>query len=205
MSPLEELVSRGRAPLGPPVGVDLGGGLPAELADLLAHTNGFTAFDAGVQVFRAGSEGLGPELATWNAHEAWRYAYGKLTDGLYFFGQDLFGVQFAFEEGRRVSTFDPETGARTTIGACLDEWADWLLAAPDERGVRSFAKRWQDKHGALTHDERLLPRKFFVLGGEYHEENLVVEDAVTCMRVRGPIARQIHALPDGAPISLRTS
>jgi hypothetical protein len=204
MAPLEELVSRGRSPLGPPVSVDLGTGLAGELAALLARTNGFTVFNAGIHVFHAGDEGLGPELGAWNADQTWKYTYGPLTDGLYFFAQDLFGVQFAIEDGRRVSTFDPETGERTTIGASLDDWADWLLAAPDERGAYSFATRWQDTHGPLGHDERLLPRVFFVLGGGYDDDNLLVRDAVTGMRVRGPIARQIHALPDGASISLQT-
>ncbi|MFI7680345.1 hypothetical protein [Actinophytocola sp. NPDC049390] len=113
-------------------------------------------------------------------------------------------MQFAIEDSRRVSTFDPETGERATVGASLDDWADWLLAASDERGARSFATRWQDTHGALGHDERLLPRTFFVLGGGYDEDNLTVEDAVTSMRVRGPFAQQIHALPDGVPIRFDT-
>ena len=204
MTPIEELVSLGRSPLGPPMLVDLGTGLFGELAALLAHTNGFTVFNAGIQVFHAGDEGLGPELGTWNLDETWRYTYGPLTDGLYFFAQDLFGVQFAIEDRRRVSRFDPETGDRTTIGASLDDWADWLLAAPEERGARSFAKRWQDTHGPLGHDKRLVPRTFFVLGGGYDEDNLIVKDAVTCMRVRGPIARQVHDLPDGVPIRVDT-
>lgn len=202
MTPLSRLVSRGRSPLGPPVAVDLGTGLAGELSALLAHTNGFTVFDAGIQVFHAGEEGLGPELGVWNAADTWKHTYGPLTDGLYFFAQDLFGVQFAIEDGRRVCTFDPETGDRLPVAASLDDWAEWLLAAPDERGVRSFAKHWQDRHGALGHDERLLPRTLFVLGGEYEEDNLVVQDAVTCMRVRGPFARQLHDLPDGIPIRL---
>lgn len=203
-APLERLLRRGRAPLGPPVTVDLGPGLFAELAALLERANGFTVFDAGVQVFHAGGGGLGPALETWNADVTWKDGYGRLADGLYCFGQDLFGVQFAIEDGRRVSVFDPETGDRTTIGASLDDWADWLLADPDVRGARSFARRWQDIYGALGHDERLLPRTLFVLGGEYTDANLVVEDSVTCMRVRGPIARRIHDLPDGVPIRLQT-
>jgi hypothetical protein len=162
-------------------------------------------FNAGVQLFRAGDEGLGPELGAWNADETWKDTYGPLTDGLYFFAQDLFGVQFAIEDDRRVSTFDPETGDRTTIGASLDDWAEWLLAEPDERGARSFAKQWQDTHGALGHDQRLLPRTFFVLGGDYADDNLMAADAVTAMRVRGPIAQQVHDRPDGAALRITTT
>lgn len=200
MSALATLLERSRTPLGPPVEVDLGGGLPGELAALLSATNGFAVFNYGVQVFHAGPDGLGPELSVWNDDATWKHTYGRLADGLLCFGQDLFGVQFAIEGGRRVSTFDPETGERQTVGECLDDWADWLLFKPDERGTRSFATGWQDHHGPLGHDERLLPRTLFVLGGEYTEDNLVVSDAAEAMRVRGPIAKQLHDLPDGAAV-----
>lgn len=203
MSALGTLVERGQAPLGPPVALDLGGGLPGELAALLSATNGFAVFNYGVQVFHSGPGGLGPELGAWNDDATWKYTYGGLADGLLCFGQDLFGVQFAIEDGRRVSTFDPETGERRTIGESLDDWAEWLLTRPDEHGARSFATAWQDEHGALGHDERLLPRTLFVLGGEYEHDNLKVSDATEAMRVRGPIAQQVHALPNGATITLR--
>ncbi|WP_424186515.1 SMI1/KNR4 family protein [Actinokineospora sp. G85] len=204
MSAIEELARRGRGPLGPPVAVEVGEGLPGELSALLSATNGFAVFNYGVQVFHRGQGGLGPELGAWNGFATWKHTYGGLADDLLCFAQDLFGVQFAIEGGRRVSRFDPETGELRTIGDSLEDWAEWLLAEPDRRGTRSFATRWQDEHGPLGHDERLLPRTLFVLGGEYTDDNLTVCDAVTAMRVRGPIARQVHDLPDGTAISLRT-
>jgi hypothetical protein len=39
-----------------------------------------------------------------------------------------------------------------------------------------------------------------VLGGDYDDANLMVSDAAKAMRVRGPIAQQIHGQPDGSPI-----
>jgi hypothetical protein len=208
MTALDELLARARAPLGSRVEVYLGGGVRAELAALLSTTNGFAVFNYGVQVFHFGpdglGDGLGPELGTWNDEATWKYAYGGLADGLLCFGQDLFGVQFAIEDGQRVSTFDPETGERQTIGERLEDWADWLLAKPDERGVHSFATSWQHEHGALDHGERLLPKRPFIFGVEYTADNLVVSDAVTAMRVRGPIARQVYDLPDGAAVTLAT-
>jgi hypothetical protein len=202
MTPIEELLSRSRSPLGPPAVIDFGPGLLGELAGLLAHVNGFATFNYGLQVFRSGPVGLGPELEVWNAPDTWRHTYGTLTDGLFFFAQDLFGVQFAIEDGSRVCRFDPETGGRETIGAVLDDWAAWLLADPEVRAARSFAAHWQETHGPLGHDERLLPRTFFVLGGAYEQDNLVVSDAAAAMRVRGPIAQQIHRLPDGSEIEI---
>lgn len=202
MTPLEELVSRARSPLGPSVAVDLGAGLLGALGTLLSHTNGFAVFNYGVQVFRAGDDGYGPDVVTWNDHATWKDTYQGLADGLFCFGQDLFGVQFAVEDNRRVTAFDPETGERTTIGETLDDWAEWLLAEPDERGAHAFATAWQDRHGALDHDQRLLPRQLFVLGGTYDDDNLLVRDAVTCMRTRGPIARRLHDAPDHTQVTI---
>ncbi|MGC7097362.1 SMI1/KNR4 family protein [Amycolatopsis lurida] len=202
---LTKLVELAKGPLGSPVELDSGVGLPGELGALLSELNGFALFNYGVQVFHAGPSGLGPELGAWNAADTWKDTYGDLADGLLCFAQDLFGVQFAIEEGRRVVTFDPETGERETVGPDLDSWAGWLLEQPDVHGARSFATLWQDTHGALGHDERLLPVKPFVLGGEYDLGNLVVRDAVTAMRIRGQLARQLRDLPDGTPISFITT
>jgi hypothetical protein len=175
-------------------------GLPGELGVLLAQVNGFAAFDYGIQVYRVGERGHGPELTAWNDDATWKDTYQGLADGLFCFGQDLFGVQFAVEDGKRISTFDPETGDRTVVGETLDDWAAWLLADPDVHAAASFAAAWQDRHGPLDHDQRLLPRRLFVLGGTFDDENLVVRDAVTAMRSRGPIARQLHDAPDGATV-----
>ncbi len=201
---LDELLDRARGPMGAAVEIDFGGGAPAwrQLADALGRMNGFFLFNAGVQVFRVGAEqGWGPELSTWNQPDTWKDTYQGLADDLFCFGQDLFGVQFAIDGGGQVVTMDPETGQRSALGTSLDEWAAWLSADPDDRGAATFAKAWQDKFGPLTPDQRLIPRQFFVTGGSYDFANLMVQDATVAMRIRGPIARQVHDLPDGAHVS----
>lgn len=201
---LIELLHRSRGPAGPDVDADFD--RPAEvwqqLRRMLAASNGFALFNAGVQVFRAGPVGVGPDLQSWNAPNTWKDTYGGLTGGLFCFGQDLFGVQFAIDEAGQVVSFDPESADRTVIGSDLNAWAAWLLSDPAGNGAGTIATGWQDRFGALGHDERLIPRQFFVLGGSYRFDNLRVEDATTAMRIRGPIARQVHELPDGAAIRL---
>ncbi|GAA3791377.1 hypothetical protein [Amycolatopsis tucumanensis] len=202
-SPVSTLLATARSPLGPAIRLDLGWstGPLAELADLLSQVNGFTVFNAGVQVFHAGSRGLGPELGRWNAPNTWKDTYAGLADDLFCFGQDLFGRQFAIEDRRRVVVFDAETAERTSIGTTLDEWAAWLLHDPDVNGTHRYATAWQDEHGALEHNQRLIPWQLFSLGGSYDFDNVTVKDA-ECMRVRGPFAHRIHELPDGAQITL---
>lgn len=198
------LLDRARGPLGPRIQPDFGvtSGPLAELAELLAAQNGCYVFNAGVQIFHAGPEGFGPDLAAWNAPGTWKYTYGGLADDLFCFGQDLFGTQFAVVDNRKVVAFDPETAQRSELGTTLDAWARWLLRDPDVNGTYGIATAWQDAHGALDHTQRLVPWQFFVLGGQYDLANMVAKPAVECMRIRGPIARQVHDLPDGAQVQL---
>jgi hypothetical protein len=200
---LEELLRRARGPAGPRIELDFGvpDGPLHELGALLSRLNGFFLFNAGVQVFRAGDEGIGPDLIAWNEPGTWKDTYAGLADDVFCFGQDIFGVQFAVLGGAQVVSFDPETAAVEPLGERLEDWAAWLLEDPDVRGAAGFARAYQDAQGALEPDQRLVPLKFFVAGGGYEFDNLVVRDAATAMRIRGPIAQQIHDAPDGATIS----
>ena len=204
---LDRLLERARGPLGASVALDFGvlDGPLAELAALLTRINGFFLFNAGVQVYRAGEPGLGPELARWNEPDTWKATYNGLADGLFCFGQDLFGTQFAIREGIEVVTFDPETAATETLGDSLQAWAQWLLDDPDVHGAASFARAFQDSEGALQPDQRLVPLRLFVGGGSYDVDNLTVKDAAAAMRIRGPIAQQLHDLPEGTVVRLSTS
>ncbi|MFB7946591.1 SMI1/KNR4 family protein, partial [Kitasatospora phosalacinea] len=95
---------------------------------------------------------------------------------------------------------DPETAATNDLGDSLEDWAAWLLADPDVNGAHAFAHAYMQANGPLPIDRRLLPRQFFVLGGEYAHDNLVPEDAAAAMRVRGPFAHATRDLPDGTRV-----
>ncbi|MFC5910669.1 SMI1/KNR4 family protein [Streptacidiphilus monticola] len=204
---LETLLGRARGPMGPSIELDFGveSGPLAELGRVISRTNGFFLFNAGVQVFRAGDEGLGADLLSWNREDTWKDTYDGLADDLFCFAQDIFGVQFAVVEGKEVVRFDPETARDEVLGESLEDWAAWLLADPDVNGAASFAYAYQQERGALDPNERLVPRTFFVAGGGYDFDNFVAYDAVTAMRIRGPIAQQVHDLPDGATVNIRLS
>ncbi len=78
---LEQLLTRARGPMGPKIELDFGleSGPFVELGQMLSRINGFFLFNAGVQVFRAGEEGLGPELIAWNTDTTWKDTYGTLV------------------------------------------------------------------------------------------------------------------------------
>jgi hypothetical protein len=201
---VDRLLNRARDPVGPDVEVDFdaASGPFADLAAMLTRRNGFFAFDAGLQVFHAGGAGGGPELLTWNTAEAWKYTYGGLADELFCFGQDVLGTQFAIKGGNEVVTFDPETAETTRLGDSLETWAEWVLDDPAVNATAGLARAWQDANRPLALDERLVPLRFLVAGGEISLENLVAREAVTAMRIRGPIAQRIAGLPDGARIEI---
>lgn len=205
-SALEQLMGRARGPMGPAIELDFGveSGPLVELGRIITQMNGFFLFNAGVQVFRVGEEGLGPDLLTWNGDEAWKDTYAGLADDAFCFGQDLFGNQFAIVGDEDVVRFDPETAEMVSLGTSLEEWAQWLLADPDVNGAASFAYAFQQRNGALAPDQRLIPLQFFVMGGSYDDDNLSVKDAAVAMQIRGPIAQKVHDLPDGATINLST-
>jgi hypothetical protein len=203
-SALDQLLARARGPMGPEIELDFGveSGPLAELGRLITRMNGFFAFNAGIQVFRAGEEGLGPDLLSWNTGEMWKDTYGGLADDLFCFGQDIFGVQFAIVGQDQVVRFNPETTATTLIGSSLEDWAQWLLSDPDVNGANSFSYAFQKENGPLDPNERLVPLQFFALGGSYDFDNMAVHDASDAMQIRGPIAQKINATPDGATIHL---
>ncbi|MBP2336521.1 hypothetical protein JOF41_002699 [Saccharothrix coeruleofusca] len=202
-TPVQDLLTRAHGPLGRPTQVDFGvpDGPLAELARLLSHLNGFTAFGSAVQVYRAGDEGLGPELLSWNTGELWKDTFGGLADDFFCFGQDVLGTQFAVLDGR-VVLFDPETADAEDIGRSLDDWAAWLLSDPLVNATAGLVVEWERERGPLQPHERLVPLKFLALGGEVALDNLVARDAAQAMRIRGPVAQQLHDLPDGAVVSL---
>jgi hypothetical protein len=201
---LEQLLGRARGPMGPAIELDFGveSGPLVELGQVISRMNGFFAFNGGIQVFRVGEEGLGPDMLSWNGDELWKSTYAGLADDVFCFGQDLFGTQFGIVEGEEVVRFNPETAEMISLGTSLEEWAQWLLEDPDVNGVNSFAYAFQKENGPLEPDQRLIPLQFFVMGGSYDFDNMSVKDAAVTMRIRGPIAQKVATLPDGATIHL---
>ncbi|TDQ05299.1 SMI1/KNR4 family protein [Labedaea rhizosphaerae] len=201
-----DLLQRAKGPLGPTVDVDFGveQGPLAELARLLSAMNGFFAYNAGVHVFRAGDEGAGYDVLNWNSTQLWKSHYQGLADDFFCFGQDILGTQFAVHQDQVVA-FDPEDATYKVIGPTLGDWAAWLAKDQDVNATNGLAHAWQKTNGALAPHERLLPRQLIILGGEVAFDNLIVSDAAKAMRVRGPIAKQIHDVPDGTRIRIEVT
>lgn len=209
MTSLEKLASIGGAHLSRSQAVvdfideDALGPLGRQIKSLLRTKNGFYAFESALHVFPAGPpSGKELTLRQWNAPDLWRFEYGELAEGTFFFAEDAFGNQFCARDGR-VDSFDAETGELTAIADDLEEWARRVLADYSLLTGYSLLHQWQEMNGSLPVGARLVPKIPFVLGGAYSLANLYSLGAVSAMKSRGNLARQIKNLPDGAQVEFR--
>ncbi|HVT12153.1 MAG TPA: hypothetical protein VHE55_07785 [Fimbriimonadaceae bacterium] len=177
--------------------------LPLDLGDLLAVRDGFYAFESALHVFSSSPALAEPSLAEWNSSDLWRKNYDGLDDALFFFAEDIFGEQFGIGE-RGVYRFNPETGEKTLLTATVEDWAGLMLREYNVETGYPIAQEWQRLHGRLPVGSRLIPKVFFVLGGEYAVDNLYLLEAAKAMRLRGDLAVQIRDLPDGAKVRIKT-
>jgi hypothetical protein len=173
-----------------------------DLLKLLNRRNGFYAFGAALHVLPSSCASAQMDLERWNAQSLWRHLYGERTNGLLFFAEDVFGVQFSIQAGA-VYKFDPETGESEIIAANLEGWATVIIDDPEYQTGYPLLNQWEQHHGLLSQGKRLLPKIPFVLGGQYNINNLYSLDAVTGMRLRADTWKQIKDLPDGSEIRLK--
>jgi hypothetical protein len=169
----------------------------------LRQRNGFFAFESALHLLPLG-RGEGMDLETWNSPDLWRREFGDRADGFLFFAEDLFGGQFGLR-GDRVHSFDPETGEAELFADDLSDWSARILA--DYRVLTGYplGHVWQERHGALPRGRRLVPKIPFILGGAFEVENLYSAEPAEAIKFRGSVARQIHDLPDGTRVRLRTA
>jgi hypothetical protein len=178
------------------------GTLANELWDLLLQKNGFYAFESALHVFPAAPLEDQMTLSRWNSYGLWRHEYQELVERMLFFAEDAFGNQFCLHDGQ-VCLFDAETGGLERKGRTLDEWAKLLLEDYKVLTGHPLLHEWQIRNGALPIGKRLIPKMPFVLGGQYAIENLYAIEAVSGMKARGNLARQIKNLPEGAEVQFQ--
>ncbi len=174
-----------------------------EHLEFLAVHDGLMAFDGGLRCFGTRS-GILPSLREWNRPDGWRSAYRTLTEGLQFFGEDVLGNQFAFED-ERVVRFLGETAEREFMADSLREWIEALLKDPGEELALWLLEEWKRPDRALKPSEYLCPTVPFAAGGAFKSENLYPLDRQEGLTFKGDFAWQTRNLPEGAKIRLRVT
>jgi SMI1 / KNR4 family (SUKH-1) len=127
--------------------------------------------------------------------------YEKLSKGLTFFAQDIFGNQFAFE-GKRIIFFNIETGDKEEIAQNFDEFINVVLQNSDYYIGEIYLSEWKSLNGDIKLNERLCPKIPFVLGGEYNIANLYALEIEKNIEYNAAIAVQVKDLPDGTAYKL---
>lgn len=176
--------------------------LSNQLSSLLKQKDGFFAFEGALHVFPMGATNLGWNSSTWNSVDLWRLYYGKSTDGLLFFAEDIFGEQFALYQDM-ICRFDPETGILKQCATTLTGWAERILDNYNLEVGYSIGHDWQMQFEPLQPFQRLLPKTPFILGGKFVTENLYALDSAQGMQLRGGMASELANVPEGAKVVLK--
>ncbi len=174
------------------------------LASFYAGSNG-GAYWNGALVLRplVRVDGAPLDVIAWNENGLWRQRYDRLDEGVFFFGEDAFGVQYGLKDGK-VLQLDPETGDLQVVGRGLEEWCLLILSDPDVQTGAPALREWEQRNRRLAVGERLLPKVPFVLGGKFSWENLVAAADADVMRIGASVADAIRNTPDGEQVILRT-
>ena len=125
--------------------------------------------------------------------------FGDIFNGLYSFGEDVFGNQFVFsKEG--ILFFNIETGERKLVANTFSDWLKVLNQDILYFSGKNFSSYLKESVGT-----RLCPKIPFVIGGEYDFENLYVSSFPKYISLNANIAKQIYNLPDGTNIKIELS
>jgi Protein of unknown function DUF2625/SMI1 / KNR4 family (SUKH-1) len=171
---------------------------------LLSLHNGLTAFDGGLRIFGT-KPGKLPTLQEWNEQKGWRSAYKELVKGtLVFFAEDVFGNQFAFDDGS-VVYFDVEKGRATPFANSFSEWLSIVLEDPVDTLQLMLYRSWRDKGEGLEPSEHLCPVYPFIVKADPPLKELYRVNGMEDMAYKGNFAYQIKDVPDGAPIKMRVT
>jgi hypothetical protein len=146
-----------------------------------------------------GEENAPLALLEWNNPELWRNMYESRCQGVMFFAEDAFGMQFGIQ-GDRVVQFDPETGTIADVAGTLDEWCHLLLQNPEYYTGAPVLAAWERKNSPIQIGHRLVPKQLFMLGGEFHSNNMVCMKDLEGLRVRAQFWKMTKDLPDGQKI-----
>lgn len=127
--------------------------------------------------------------------------YGKYAIGLCSVGQDVFGNQFVFDlYTRNIYLFNLETASKEKLGNTFKEFIERCFTDIDYYSGRNFILNHQSR---VLPNQRLCPKKPFIIGGEYKDENFYASDFPRYFEFFADLAKQIHDLPDGTPIKLK--
>src|SRR5258708_25806073 len=178
--------------------------LASALFHLLQQKNGFYAFEQALHILPLESDITGKmTLEEWNSETLWKSAYKGMTNGLLFFGEDVFGDQFCLSKSDSgVFHFDAEYGSANLVAPSMEKWAELISSDYEAQTGWRSAHEWQAEHGPLGLGQRVQPKIPFSYGGDYSLQNLWAGDAVKGMLFKAEVALKVRDLPAGTELRL---
>lgn len=132
------------------------------------------------------------------------HEYGKISYGNFFFASDVFGNQYCYDfQIGHIFLFNIESGDKEFVANNFLEWIEAIKSETDYYTGQSIIQKWEGIMLPVNYDERLTPKKPFVIGGDYHPNNLRVEKLDKILEFNSSIAKQIYDLPDGTSITIK--
>jgi hypothetical protein len=165
-----------------------------EYRDWIVENNGGVAYDGCLRLFPVrSSEGL-VDLDSWNAPHGWKESFADLAPSLSIFGEDAFGLQFAFSDAGNVVIFWSETGELESLGYGVREFLLRIAADPDGTISYNLHRQGIAALGSLQLNQHFAFKVETALGGHLSLDNLTVVDAQAHMRALGKIALQLRRM-----------
>jgi hypothetical protein len=172
-----------------------------EVERVLTRQNGFYAYKRGLHVLGRCRRPVWHSLERWNDPVGWVSSYGKLASGLFFFAEDAFGNQFAWD-GRAIIRFLAETGEREEFAPDIEKWLERIVSNPAVELGLAVLDDWIRVRDLVPEGKHLFPRTPLVAGGSTHPSEIVLLDPFENMAFKGSFARQIADVPDGTRIEI---
>jgi hypothetical protein len=176
------------------------GRLPPELARALGGRNGVVAYQGGLHVRGACAAPAWHSLRhAWEGPDALSTLFDEVRPSDVPFGEDAFGDQFLWREGR-VLRLSGELGELADAADGLEDFFTRVLADPGE------VLDWQPLLDYLAGGGELGPGQLlaayppFVLSGGPGPRDIRPVDALEHRRFLADLARQLRGLPEGAEV-----
>lgn len=163
--------------------------------NFLYNTNGGFFYNSSLQIYSCINTSNMQDI--FHVNNIIHKEYGLLAKDLLFFGQEIFGNQFAFsDEG--IMLFNIESGDREIIAPNFGEWCVVIENDLDYYTGKVFSIFLNSKN--MGKETRLCPKIPFITGGSYEVENFYSLSFPRYIQVNFNIAKQVHLLPDGSEI-----
>lgn len=130
--------------------------------------------------------------------------YGGLVDNLFFFGEDIFGNPFGFNNQGDIIHFNLESADKEKVAHSFEEWLKVISADLNYFTGKDLVKYLnEDDKNLLGKGKRYTAKYPFILGGKYTADNLILKDYKKNLEYNSSIAKQVYDLPDGSSIEIK--